>query len=115
MVHFRDPAHDVAVALAIVCLTALLEVSMGRTLTYRNGPIRPWVSEVHSAENSQQISDWYTFSLSYGYDGYAQWLANRGYAVLSVNYRGSLCFGRRQGLIAALLTAVAASPDSVGS
>jgi hypothetical protein len=40
----------------------LLELGMGRSLTYRNGPIRAWVSEVHSDQNSQQISDWYTFS-----------------------------------------------------
>lgn len=31
---------------------------------------------------------------SYGYDAYAQWLANRGYAVLQVNYRGSTGFGK---------------------
>jgi dipeptidyl aminopeptidase/acylaminoacyl peptidase len=32
---------------------------------------------------------------SYGYDGYAQWLANRGYAVLSPNFRASSGFGKK--------------------
>jgi dipeptidyl aminopeptidase/acylaminoacyl peptidase len=32
---------------------------------------------------------------SYGYDAWHQWLANRGYAVLSVNFRGSTGFGKR--------------------
>jgi dipeptidyl aminopeptidase/acylaminoacyl peptidase len=30
----------------------------------------------------------------YGYNSYHQWLANRGYAVLSVNFRGSVGFGK---------------------
>lgn len=31
----------------------------------------------------------------YGYDSLHQWLANRGYAVLSVNFRGSTGFGKK--------------------
>lgn len=53
---------DLAVALTIVVITASLEIAMGRSLVYRNGPVRAWVSEVNSDENSQQLSDWYTFS-----------------------------------------------------
>lgn len=32
---------------------------------------------------------------SWGYDGMAQWLANRGYAVLQVNFRASTGFGKK--------------------
>jgi dipeptidyl aminopeptidase/acylaminoacyl peptidase len=32
---------------------------------------------------------------SYGYSGYHQWLANRGYAVLSPNFRASTGFGKK--------------------
>jgi hypothetical protein len=53
---------NLAVAIAVVCVTASLEIGMGRTLTYRSGPVRPWAGDVKSDQNSQQITDWYTFS-----------------------------------------------------
>lgn len=46
---------------------------------------QPLVLLVHGGPWSRD--DW-------GYDAYHQWLANRGYAVLSVNFRGSAGFGK---------------------
>jgi dipeptidyl aminopeptidase/acylaminoacyl peptidase len=46
----------------------------------------PMVLQVHGGPWARD--DW-------GYQPYSQWLANRGYAVLSVNYRGSSGFGKK--------------------
>ncbi len=45
----------------------------------------PMVLNVHGGPWAQD---------QYGYDSEAQWLANRGYAVLQVNYRGSTGYGK---------------------
>ena len=45
----------------------------------------PLVLLVHGGPNARDY---------WGYNGIHQWLANRGYAVLSVNYRGSSGFGK---------------------
>ena len=45
-----------AVAIGVVCVTALLESAMGRPATYRSGPVRLWVADVNSDQNSQQVS-----------------------------------------------------------
>jgi dipeptidyl aminopeptidase/acylaminoacyl peptidase len=45
----------------------------------------PMVLNVHGGPWAQDV---------FGYDSEAQWLANRGYAVLQVNYRGSTGFGK---------------------
>lgn len=50
-----------------------------------NGPL-PMVLFVHGGPWARD---------SYGYSGYVQWLANRGYAVLQVNFRGSTGFGKK--------------------
>jgi hypothetical protein len=53
---------DVAIAVAVVALTAWLLVAMGRPLTYRHGPVRLWSSDVQSDQNSQQLADPYSFT-----------------------------------------------------
>ena len=49
---------------------------------FRNGPL---VMLIHGGPYARD---------SWGYNGMHQWLANRGYAVLSVNFRGSTGFGK---------------------
>ncbi len=55
------------------------------TLPSGAGPV-PMVIDVHGGPWARD---------SYGFNGEHQWLANRGYAVLSVNYRGSTGFGKK--------------------
>ena len=55
-------SRDLTVGLAIIAVTALLEVAMGRSPVYTRGPVRLWVGNVNSDENSQQIADPYTLS-----------------------------------------------------
>lgn len=51
------------VALVIVTIvTGVLESQMGRPLTYRHGAIRLWSGDITSDQNSQQLSDPYTFT-----------------------------------------------------
>jgi uncharacterized protein DUF2585 len=45
-----------------VALTGVIELAMGRTPTYKYGPVRLWSGDVHSNQNSQQIADPYTFT-----------------------------------------------------
>jgi hypothetical protein len=59
---WRPQRADAAVIVGIVGVTCLLEIGMGRAPTYRNGPVRLWVSDINSDQNSQQVTDPYTFS-----------------------------------------------------
>jgi hypothetical protein len=60
----RGPAswRDAALALALVALAATLLLGIGRVPTYRYGPFRLYAGNVHGDENSQQLTDPYTFT-----------------------------------------------------
>ena len=80
--------HDVVVpardGLELVCY---LSLPPGSDADGDGRPDRPWpmVLNVHGGPWSRD---------QWGFNPYHQWLANRGYAVLSVNYRGSTGFGK---------------------
>ena len=53
---------DGAAAVALVAVAATLLLAMGRVPTYRHGAVRLYAGNVHSDENSQQLTDPYTFT-----------------------------------------------------
>ena len=57
-----DWRGDLAVALCIVLVTASVELAMGRSPMYRHGPVKMWSGDINSDQNSQQVTDPYTFS-----------------------------------------------------
>ena len=69
-------------------LVSYLTLPVGSDAKTRGRPDRPlpMVLVVHGGPWARD---------SWGLNGETQWLANRGYAVLSVNYRGSTGFGKR--------------------